>query len=200
MFRLHSTTYVFIRWWRCQMVTLEHLEMVWKQDWWFSSMRWDDQVSQRSCDIPAALWPHREAAASARGMETKCGSGLAQRCVEAAGKIPHSMPHMYLLQRPDDEECKKPLWEPLWPSGAVSPSRCESKKSTFRSLTRYLPICVWVNPCLLGWPSSILRYYKCFLDLILGSYLVFYLIKNHFWGERSNLDHYLLCLLDRFDH
>ena len=126
--------------------------------------RWSKCPSGR-VTLPAALWPHWEAAASVRETETKCGSGLAQRCAEAAGEIPHSLPHTYLPQQSEDE-ARKPLREPQRPGGAVSPSRCESKKSTFRSLTRYLPICVWVNPGLLGWPGSILNYYKCFSDLI----------------------------------
>ena len=32
-------------------------------------------------------------------METKCGSGLTQRCDETAGKIPPSLPRSYLSQR-----------------------------------------------------------------------------------------------------
>ena len=156
MFRLHCTTYVLIRWWRFQMVTLEHLEMVWRQDWWFSSMRRDDQVSQRLCDVPAALWPHQEAAASAWGTETKCGSGLAQRCAEAAGKTPHSLPHMYLLQRPDTKTSRSRC-EGL--SGLVERSDLAAASpesqhfwvwpDIYPFVFGLIQVC-WVNPSLLG--------------------------------------------------
>ncbi|KAF3519109.1 hypothetical protein DY000_02062653 [Brassica cretica] len=65
--------------------------------------------------------------------ETKCGSGLAQQCVEAAGKIPHSLPHIYLLQRPEDE-VRKPLWSSQrfveYLSGMTKTARSRCRGST----------------------------------------------------------------------
>ncbi|KAF3578578.1 hypothetical protein DY000_02034874 [Brassica cretica] len=67
-----------------------------------------------------------EAAASARGTETKYGSGLVQRFAEEAGKTPHSLPDIYLSQR---SETKTAI------------SRCESlsglvERSAFAAASR----------------------------------------------------------------
>ena len=98
MFRLHCITYVLIRWWRFHMVTLEYLEMIWRQNWWFSEKRRRGQLSQRPCDVPAAFSPSRSRCKRWE-TETKCGSGLTQRLTEAAVKIPHPLPRSYLSQR-----------------------------------------------------------------------------------------------------
>ncbi|KAF3552287.1 hypothetical protein DY000_02004368 [Brassica cretica] len=37
------------------------------------------------------------------------GAALRSGLLKPLGKHPHSLPHMYLLQRLDDEDCKKPL-------------------------------------------------------------------------------------------
>ncbi|KAF3578580.1 hypothetical protein DY000_02034872 [Brassica cretica] len=44
--------------------------------------------------------------ASARGTETKYGSGLVQRFAEAAGKTPHSLPDIYLSQRSETKTAR----------------------------------------------------------------------------------------------
>ena len=170
----------------------------------------------------SGLWPRREAAASAQEQRLSVGAALHSSVLKPLGKYLTPC-RIYTccsgLKTKWGSHCWAPsgllnttaAWRKLQeaaaevqrPSGAVSCSRCESKKSTFRSLTRYLPICVWVNPGFLGWPGLILSYYKCFLDLILGFILFSIQTQNLFWWKIQSLDSFhldILCLLDYLDH
>ena len=70
------------------------------------------------------------------------------------------------------------------------------QKVNIRGLTRFLHICVWVSPSLLGWPSSILNHYKHFLDLILGTILFSIQTQNLFWWNIQSLAEIRIELVD----